>query len=94
MMTALFGESWVVTEALLVFLALATLTGLLVGYRWGRRVGLEEGEIRGWTRAPVELHRRALASGLCPTCGTRAPGIAAKSFDGEGEEERPSRSSS
>lgn len=79
-------------ESVVVLAALLCLGSLLAGYRWGRQNGLQEGELRGMTRAPVELHHQALERGVCPTCGSRAASMALKR-DGEGEEGLPSNSS-
>lgn len=54
----------VVSGAAAIFLG-----GTLIGYLWGRRTGLDQGEGLGRAAAALELRERALAGARCPVCG-------------------------
>ncbi len=41
---------------------------LLIGYIWGRRLGLQEGIKLGRVLAPLELRQQSLEKGYCLLC--------------------------
>lgn len=45
-----------------------TITALGVGYAWGRRHGLRQGERLALAEAPLRLRAEALERGACPVC--------------------------
>lgn len=51
---------WIGTAGLIIF---------LLGFWFGRKVGLREGEKQGLRLAPLEIKRRSLEAGECLICG-------------------------
>ncbi len=53
------GFAWIIVFVLVV---------LLIGYIWGRRLGIEEGIKLGRALAPLELRQQSQEKGYCLLC--------------------------